>query len=812
MSLESKNHFPSPEISEKPTIDKEKVISKEKTKQQKLLEIKYQETLSRLDYLGKMLIKSEIKDEELLKEYKQLKQKAKELEQKIPLGYKDILKNLDKEIKILQEKIEFLKHKSKLWYILSSYIDYLESYVSNPANELSKYEKQRILKLTDKLAIYLKNLKKLNQNDINEIEKAFAPEWEWFQKRQLLIIDKLKKNYEKYKEKEFNQQTAIEFLKDLRKIDESDNPAPKISYYDNSENILYRLSFMIEENSIIRYNPFLKKLHEIEKNLTNPVIFKSKEFRENLYKRWNIPQEVKQNIENQVKEFVKLVEENRKQNKNKIKEKVIQLILSNVDLSQSLKNKIAEILRKQDDQIFKQTYEIFMYSQIDKILRTNLFSYIVKTSNIESPAIDFYKDIIWEKHKLDMSDSTVNSVKYLTGVFIEQFPIVLATSVLSEWFSVLVWWEEILSSYKALRLAKLLKQKAYERAFNTGINLTKQVWKNILTTGWMFYVSYEWSQTVLTGKNQFTLENLAKDIFVIWWLKIYGAVKAFIKWATWLDITKLKLSPLTEKQNKVLQTIIDYLNDILVLWGIESWVKLTFDGKINWTTQEVIHMVSMVIALKYTGEKIFITREKEKIVAYVWEWEIKNKRIVNMWKDKIIVYEKKWTNKWKESWEETFWWRNQAKLNWPTLKKLIYLDENKLRPEFEKLIKEGINIKDEGILKEKIWETVDKSIEDIVKTIEIKQSHVWDIGLYMKYEELKLEWKEKTAEYKEKLYDAIIAQKLRKVLPEEVRRYPEVVDYIEKLSNSLSKELTKQIIENYSLKNDEKPEEQKPDL
>jgi hypothetical protein len=209
-----------------------------------------------------------------------------------------------------------------------------------------------------------------------------------------LIIDKLKKNYEKYKEKEFNQQTAIEFLKDLRKIDESDNPAPKFSYYDNSENILYRLSFMIEENSIIRYNPFLKKLHEIEKNLTNPVIFKSKEFRENLYKRWNIPQEVKQNIENQIKEFVKLVEENRKQNKNKIKEKVIQLILSNVDLSQSLKNKIAEILRKQDDQIFKQTYEIFMYSQIDKILRTNLFSYIVKTSNIESPAIDFYEDII----------------------------------------------------------------------------------------------------------------------------------------------------------------------------------------------------------------------------------------------------------------------------------------------------------------------------------------------------------------------------------------------------------------------------------
>jgi len=114
MSPESQNHFPSPEISEKPTINKEKLIKQEKNKQQKLLEIKYQETLSRLDFLGKMLIKSEIKDEELLKEYKQLKQKVKELEQKIPLGYKDILKNLDKEIKILQEKIELLKHQSKL--------------------------------------------------------------------------------------------------------------------------------------------------------------------------------------------------------------------------------------------------------------------------------------------------------------------------------------------------------------------------------------------------------------------------------------------------------------------------------------------------------------------------------------------------------------------------------------------------------------------------------------------------------------------------------------------------------------------------
>ena len=192
-------------------------------------------------------------------------------------------------------------------------------------------------------------------------------------------------------------------------------------------------------------------------------------------------------------------------------------------------------------------------------------------------------------------------------------------------------------------------------------------------------------------------------------------------------------------------------------------------------------MISMVIALKYTGEKIFITREKDRIITYVWEWEVKNKRIVNMGKDEIVVYEKKWTNKLKESWEETFWWGNQAKLNRPTLRNLVYMDENKLRPEFEKLIKEGVNIKDEEILKEKIWETVDKSIEDIVKTIEIKQAHISDIWLYMKYEEMKLEWKEKSSEYKENLYEAIIAQKLKKVLPAEVRKYPEVVRYIEKL-------------------------------
>ena len=784
MSLESKNQFSS-ETPEKPTITKEKLIKQEKIKQQKLLEIKYQETVSRLSFLKKLLIKSKIKDEEIIKEYKQLKQKLKELEQKIPVNYKDILNQLAKDVKNLQEKIENFKQRLKIWYILSTYIDYLESYISNPANELSKKEKQRILQLTDKLAIYLKNLKNLNQDNINKIEKVFAPDWEWFQKTQLLVIDKLRKNYNKYKEKEFNQQTAIEFLKDLRKIDSSDNPAPRISYYDNSKNILYRLSYMIQENPIVRYNPFLKKLIKIEENLTNPVIFKSKEFRENLYKRWNLPEELQTKIETQIEEFVKLVEENWKQNKDKIKKKVVQSILSNLDISQSLKNKLAEILRKQDDQIFKQTYEIFMYSQIDKILRTNLFSYIVKTSNIQSPAIDFYKEIIWEKHKLDVSDSTINSIKYLTGIFIEQFPIILATSVLSEWFSVLIWWEEILSSYKALRLAKLLKERtykrAYKRALTTGINLTKQIGKNIVTTGWMFYVSYEWSQTVLTGKNQFTLENLWKDVFVIWGLKIYGTVKAFIKWATWLDITKLRLPLLTEKQNKVLQTTIDYLNDILVLWWIESWVKLTFDGKINWTIEEVIHMISMVIALKYTGEKIFITREKDRIITYVWEWEVKNKRIVNMWKDEIVVYEKKWTNKWKESWEETFWWRNQAKLNRPTLRNLVYMDENKLRPEFEKLIKEGVNIKDEEILKEKIWETVDKSIEDIVKTIEIKQAHISDIWLYMKYEEMKLEWKEKSSEYKENLYEAIIAQKLKKVLPAEVRKYPEVVRYIERL-------------------------------
>ena len=50
MSLESKNQFSS-ETPEKPAITKEKLIKQEKIKQQKLLGIKYQETVSRLSWI-----------------------------------------------------------------------------------------------------------------------------------------------------------------------------------------------------------------------------------------------------------------------------------------------------------------------------------------------------------------------------------------------------------------------------------------------------------------------------------------------------------------------------------------------------------------------------------------------------------------------------------------------------------------------------------------------------------------------------------------------------------------------------------------
>ena len=745
-------------------------------KEEKLRKVKKQEIKDELENIKKLL-ETFPEDKDLRKKYDELKQEYEKIESK--KDYQDILKELKTRIEEFKEELVLKIKTIKLNYAVRQYVEYMQNFMWN--KKINGLSDEKIKNIRENLQTVIEKINKLNQvPDLTQIEdivnQIFYPIWK--NEEFIYVKTEFEKAFRRFVESNsFTDKDKLAFLKALREKDGNDKIL--FSNYDNSENIKYEISFLLEHNEF-KDKSIVNNLKQIEINIKYYDIFKNKEFRDWLYKRWKLDKETEKKLEVRIKEFKELVEENWKENKDTIVNKMYK---------QLEKTKIWKDTKLEEKE-FKKMYEKFVYARLPKIIRNTIFEQLVEQTDKKTETIDLYADMIW-KGKFDISDENRNIVNNLTKEFVVQIPIVLASAVVSEWISVWIWWEEIFSNYRIIKSAKLFKKWDIRGSLKLWYEQWKLRAKNTLITWWAFYWMYEWIQTGITGENQYTMENLWKDIFVIWWLKILQNVKVFLWSSTGLNIEKLGIEKLSKNQNKILQTSVDYLTEMLTLWMVETGVKMTFDDKVEWSLEEVIHLVTMTIWLKYAWDSIRIWKEDWKISLKIWEWELRLKKEVKIdWKE-INIEERRGTNKWKESWEETFKrWEHKTEVN---LRKLLY-EWWKIRKSFAKLLKEWIDLKNNEEITNKIERVVNKEIENIKRKIREEQWLIDNIWLYTKYEIEIKEWEIKKEYYKQVLYKGIINRILNKKLSQNIRKFSEVRKYIENLSNNLNKELINNIM------------------